>query len=139
MADWGAVLLQRVGQDAIELTHVVQEKVFLEYHGVPAMVALDAIDISSTTTSPASKVVSSWPPDLPVFWLTHAERDSWDQRTGLPESVQNATGIQHGSLLYLDGQLHRAAVSDNKPGREPLTTKFFPHDRTGKFMALAKQ
>ncbi|MCX5213243.1 hypothetical protein OG689_28945 [Kitasatospora sp. NBC_00240] len=135
-----ALLAQAPGHG---LTDVVQQVVFLNHHGVPNLVALDAVDAvdaAGSTSPPAVPVVSSWPPaDLPVFWLTKGERDSWTQLTGLPESVQRAGAVAHGSLLYLDGQVYKAAVSDTKPAREPLTTRFFPHTATGTFVALLRQ
>ncbi|GHH83489.1 hypothetical protein GCM10018781_70810 [Kitasatospora indigofera] len=122
------------------LTDLVQQLVFLNHHGVPDLVALDALDAVGTTAPPTVAVTSSWPPaGMPVFWLSDGERGSWTQLTGLPEAVQRAGGIEHGSLLYLDGKVYRAAVSANRPAQEPQSTRFFPHPASGSYVALLKQ
>ncbi|MFF1872208.1 hypothetical protein [Kitasatospora herbaricolor] len=132
-----ALLAQAPGHG---LADVVQQVVFLKYHGVPELVALDAVDAAGATSPPAVAVANSWPPvGLPVFWLSSGERASWTQLTGLPEALQRARGIEHGSLLYLDGQVYKAAVRDTRPDRELQTTRFFPHTATGTFVALVKQ
>lgn len=121
-----------------ELTDVVQQMVFLQYHGVPDLVALDAIE-NSGSTPPQVEVVSAWPPDMPVFWLTETERETWSPLTGLPKSIREADDLEHGKLLMLNGRLYRAAVKDSLPEEPFKTTKFFRHPLTGKFVALIKK
>jgi hypothetical protein len=133
-----ALLAQAPG----DLTDKERKWVFLTYHGVEGLAALDAIDASGTTPVPGVNVVSAWPPpDMRVLWLTDGERHpgSWSQLTALPQAVKDTTGFVDDSRIYLDGQVYRVAVRDTKPDQKPKTTKFFEHKGMGKFIALLKQ
>ncbi|WP_042406696.1 hypothetical protein [Streptacidiphilus carbonis] len=119
--------------DDFGLKDVIEQTFFLTYHGVPDIIAWEAIS-NPAPSSTDVRVTSAWPPLEPVFWLTRQERDSWDQYTSLPESVVNTPDIQPNSYLYLDGLRYRAAASDsNVVGN----TTLFAYGE--KFMVLRKQ
>lgn len=127
-----------------DVTSIKQQLFFLTRHGVPSLVALEAIDAAiespqtTTTTGPETGIKISWPPEEPTFWLTTEEEKTWYFRDGVPTEMRTAKNLAHGAYVLIDGEKYRVAVSDKKEMPPGSTLKSTYNPEMKKWLALIK-
>lgn len=124
-----------------DLTDEGRKHAFLTYHGVPGLLALRVIEVAGTLQPPSVTVTPAWPPaGMPVFWLNPKEvAQDWSPLAALPQSVQDTAGLKHGDRIWLHGAVYKVAAEDTPPAGPRVRARYFPHKRTGKYVALLRQ
>lgn len=122
------------------VTSIKQQLFFLTHHGVPPLVALEAIEAAteSTQTGPETGIKIAWPPEEPMFWLTGEEEKNWYYRDGVPTELKTAKNLEYGDYILIDGEKYRVVVSDKKELGPGTTLKSTYNPEMKKWLALTK-